>query len=61
VLGGHEVELLFAIIRRPKERGVAIITSSAPRRFEIADMHCPEGRRLIIPADRQVSHDRLIA
>ena len=39
VLGGHEVELLFAIVRRLKQRGVAIVFIShrLDEVFEIAD------------------------
>ena len=39
VLGGHEVDLLFAIVRRLKQRGVAIVFIShrLDEVFEIAD------------------------
>jgi ribose transport system ATP-binding protein len=65
VLGGHEVELLFAIIRRLKERGVAIVFIShrLEEIFEIADSATvlKDGRLIGSVPIVEVSHDRLVA
>ena len=65
VLGGHEVDLLFAIVRRLKQRGVAIVFIShrLDEIFEIADsVTVLKDGKLVgsVPIDA-VDHNKLVA
>jgi ribose transport system ATP-binding protein len=65
VLGGHEVDLLFAIIRRLRQRGVAIVFIShrLDEIFEIADTATvlKDGRLVGTVPVGEVNHDGLVA
>ena len=65
VLGGHEVDLLFAIIRRLRQRGVAtvFISHRLDEIFEIADSATvlKDGRLVGTVPIGEVNHDQLVA
>jgi ribose transport system ATP-binding protein len=65
VLGGHEVELLFAIVRRLKQRGVAIVFIShrLDEIFEIADSATvlKDGKLVGSVRIADVNHDKLVS